>query len=189
MQTCDEDRPWEIGVVAPHVLPRRGWCVEGALCRQAALGASAHAVCTARVLRWLPWDFQTHMGRRGVRPRCTHAAKEPLSRGSGSSVSPVGSPLESGVSPAHIGPSNACPRAAPETTPLWTLFLIKLSLSLSLSPGAPGLSRGTKGGKVGHGTLVVTSRVSNTVYSGTATIFVHRTTVSVPGRRQGGSCE
>ena len=133
MQTCDEDRPWEIGVVAPHVLPRRGWCVEGALCRQAALGASAHAVCTARVLRWLPWDFQTHMGRRGVRPRCTHAAKEPLSRGSGSSVSPVGSPLESGVSPAHIGPSNACPRAAPETTPLWTLFLIKLSLSLSLS--------------------------------------------------------
>ena len=142
MQTCDEDRPWEIGVVAPHVLPRRGWCVEGALCRQAALGASAHAVCTARVLRWLPWDFQTHMGRRGVRPRCTHAAKEPLSRGSGSSVSPVGSPLESGVSPAHIGPSNACPRAAPETTPLWTFVpIIKLSLSLSLSPGAPGLSR------------------------------------------------
>jgi len=45
----------------------------------------------------------------------------------------VGSPLESGVSPAHIGPSNACPRAAPETTPLWRLFLIKLSLSLSLS--------------------------------------------------------
>ena len=36
---------------------------------------------------------------------------------------------------AHIGPSNACPRAAPETTPLWRLFLIKLSLSLSLSPG------------------------------------------------------
>ena len=36
-----------------------------------------------------------------------------------------------------IGPSNACPRAAPETTPLWRLFLIKLSLSLSLS-----LSRG-----------------------------------------------
>ena len=34
---------------------------------------------------------------------------------------------------AHIGPSNACPRAAPETTPLWRLFLIKLSLSLSLS--------------------------------------------------------
>ena len=54
-------------------------------------------------------------------------------RRSGSSVSPVGSPLESGVSPAHIGPSNACPRAAPETTPLWRLFLIKLSLSLSLS--------------------------------------------------------
>ena len=25
-------------------------------------------------------------------------------------VSPVGSPLESGVSPAHIGPRNACPR-------------------------------------------------------------------------------
>ena len=46
-------------------------------------------------------------------------------------VSPVGSPLESGVSPAHIGPRNACPRAAPETTPLWRLFLIKLSLSLS----------------------------------------------------------
>ena len=37
-------------------------------------------------------------------------------RRSGSSVSPVGSPLESGVSPAHIGPSNACHRAAPETT-------------------------------------------------------------------------
>ena len=54
-------------------------------------------------------------------------------RRSGSSVSPVGSPLESGVSPAHIGPSNACPRAAPETTPLWRLFLITLSLSLSLS--------------------------------------------------------
>ena len=58
-------------------------------------------------------------------------------RRSGSSISPVGSPLESGVSPAHIGPStaagNACPRAAPETTPLWRLFLIKLSLSLSLS--------------------------------------------------------
>jgi len=35
-------------------------------------------------------------------------------------------------SPAHIGPSNACPRDAPETTPLWRLFLIKLSLSLSL---------------------------------------------------------
>ena len=34
--------------------------------------------------------------------------------------------------PAHIGPRNACPRAAPETTPLWRLFLIKLSLSLSL---------------------------------------------------------
>jgi len=34
-------------------------------------------------------------------------------------------PFEStrGVSPAHIGPSNACPRAAPETTPLWRLFL------------------------------------------------------------------
>ena len=29
--------------------------------------------------------------------------------------------------------SNACPRAAPKTTPLWTLFLIKLSISLSLS--------------------------------------------------------
>ena len=43
------------------------------------------------------------------------------------------SPLESGVSLARIGPSNACPRAAPETTPLWRLFLIKLSLSLSLS--------------------------------------------------------
>jgi hypothetical protein len=55
-------------------------------------------------------------------------------RRSGSSVSPVGSPLESGVSPAHIGPRNACPRAAPETTPLWRLFLIKLSLSLSLTP-------------------------------------------------------
>ena len=38
------------------------------------------------------------------------------------------------VSPAHIGPSNACSRAAPETTPFkWRLFLIKLSLSLSLS--------------------------------------------------------
>jgi len=36
-------------------------------------------------------------------------------RRSGSSVSPVESPLESGVSPAHIGPSNACHRAAPET--------------------------------------------------------------------------
>ena len=46
-------------------------------------------------------------------------------------VSLVGSPLESGVSPAHIGPSNACPRAAPETTPLWRLFLINLSLSVS----------------------------------------------------------
>jgi len=44
-------------------------------------------------------------------------------------VSLVGSPLESGVSPAHIGPWNACHRAAPETTPLWKLFLIKLSLS------------------------------------------------------------
>ena len=54
-------------------------------------------------------------------------------RRSGSPVSPVGSPLESGVSPAHIGPRNACPRAAPETTPLWRLFLIKLSLSLSVS--------------------------------------------------------
>ena len=37
-----------------------------------------------------------------------------------------------GQSSPH-GPSNACPRAAPETTPLWRLFLIKLSLSLSLS--------------------------------------------------------
>ena len=36
-------------------------------------------------------------------------------------------------SPAHIGPCNACHRAAPETTPLWRLFLINLSLSLSLS--------------------------------------------------------
>ena len=54
-------------------------------------------------------------------------------RRTGSSVSLVGSPLESGVSPAHIGPCNACHRAAPETTPLWRLFLIKLSLSLSLS--------------------------------------------------------
>jgi len=35
----------------------------------------------------------------------------------------VGSPLESGVSPAHIGPYHACHRAAPETTPLWTLLL------------------------------------------------------------------
>jgi len=52
--------------------------------------------------------------------------------GDQASVSPVGSPLESRVSPAHIGPSNACHRAAPETTPLWRLFLIKL-LSLSLS--------------------------------------------------------
>jgi hypothetical protein len=50
-----------------------------------------------------------------------------------SSRSLVGSPLESGVSPAHIGPCNACHRAVPETTPLWILFLIKLSLSLSLS--------------------------------------------------------
>ena len=62
-------------------------------------------------------------------------------RRSGSSVSPVGSPLESGVSPAHIGPSNACPRAAPETTPLWRLFPIKLSLSLSLSLSLFGLWR------------------------------------------------
>ena len=38
-------------------------------------------------------------------------------RRTGSSVSLVGSPLESGVSPAHIGPCNACHRAAPETTP------------------------------------------------------------------------
>ena len=30
---------------------------------------------------------------------------------------------------SYIGPSNACHRAAPETTPLWRLFLIKLSLS------------------------------------------------------------
>ena len=43
--------------------------------------------------------------------------------------------------PAHIGPSNACPRAAPETTPLWRLFLIKLSLSLSLSYYPPTLIR------------------------------------------------
>ena len=41
--------------------------------------------------------------------------------------------FDSGVSPAHIGPSNACHRAAPETTPLWRLFLMNLSLSLSLS--------------------------------------------------------
>ena len=36
----------------------------------------------------------------------------------------------------HIGPSNACHRAAPETIPLWRLFLIrviKLSLRGSLS--------------------------------------------------------
>ena len=52
----------------------------------------------------------------------------------------VGSPLESGVSPAHIGPRNACPRAAPETTPLWRLFLINLTLSLSLSLAVPGPS-------------------------------------------------
>ena len=50
-------------------------------------------------------------------------------------LSPVGSPLESGVSPAHIGPSNACPRAAPETTPLWRLFLIKLSRRPKAKPG------------------------------------------------------
>jgi hypothetical protein len=30
--------------------------------------------------------------------------------------------------PSHIGPSNACPRAAPETTPLWRLFQKALSL-------------------------------------------------------------
>jgi len=34
----------------------------------------------------------------------------------------------------HIGPCNACPRAAPETTPLWRLFLINLSLSLLPPP-------------------------------------------------------
>ena len=45
----------------------------------------------------------------------------------------VGSPLESGVSPAHIGPYHACHRAAPETTPSWTVFL-RLGSSLSLSP-------------------------------------------------------
>ena len=38
-------------------------------------------------------------------------------RRTGSSISLIGSPLESGVSPAHIGPCNACHRAAPETTP------------------------------------------------------------------------
>ena len=37
--------------------------------------------------------------------------------------------LESGVSPAHIWPCHACHRAAPETTPLWTLFITNLSLS------------------------------------------------------------
>ena len=39
-----------------------------------------------------------------------------------------------GTSPTrlgHIGPSNACPRVAPETTPLWRLFQ-QSSLSLSL---------------------------------------------------------
>ena len=63
-------------------------------------------------------------------------------RRSGSSVSPVGSPLESGVSPAHIGPSNACHRAAPETTVMEipNKFL-SLSLSLSLR-GGKGLASG-----------------------------------------------
>ena len=45
----------------------------------------------------------------------------------------------------HLGlrtvlrPSNACPRAAPETTPLWRWFLISLSLSPSLSAQAQSL--------------------------------------------------
>ena len=38
-------------------------------------------------------------------------------RRTGSSISLVGPPLESGIGPAHIGPCNACHRAAPETTP------------------------------------------------------------------------
>ena len=81
----------------------------------------------------------------GGPPQAGEAGSAPLRRAdrrgvscrrrSGSSVSPVGSPLESGVSPAHIGPSNAaaCHRAAPETTPLWRLFLIKRARALSLS--------------------------------------------------------
>ena len=85
-------------------------------------------------------------------------------RRSGSPVSPVGSPLESGVSPAHIGPSNACPRAAPETTPLWRLFLIKLSLSLSLSPRLSLLllllrATVTGHGLGGHGHTILVSQV------------------------------
>ena len=58
MRTCNGDKPWEIEVVAPPVLPCRRYCVERALRRQAALGASAHGFITVQILRWLPRDFQ-----------------------------------------------------------------------------------------------------------------------------------
>ena len=62
--------------------------------------------------------------------------------GDQASVSPVGSPLESRVSPAHIGPSNACHRAAPETTVMEIVpnKALSLSLSLSLSAGRVSLA-------------------------------------------------
>ena len=34
----------------------------------------------------------------------------------GRTAAPTGPPIESGVSPSHLGPCNACHRAAPETT-------------------------------------------------------------------------
>jgi len=49
----------------------------------------------------------------------------------------------------HIGPSNACHRAGPETIPLWRLFLIrviKLSLRGSLSLSGSQSRRGRGGG-------------------------------------------
>ena len=65
-------------------------------------------------------------GRYGVSCRPRSGLEEP-------SAEP---PLEPGVSPAHIGPCNACHQAAPET-PRHERKVLKSSLSLSLS-----LSRG-----------------------------------------------
>ena len=72
-----------------------------------------------------PIHAYTHACVHACMPSCIHSAAI-LTFIPCYTVTPI-------VSPAHIGPCNAGRRAAPETTPLWTLLLIKLSLSFSLS--------------------------------------------------------